>query len=188
MDLFEVIKTRRSIRKYKSDPIENEKLEMVLDAARLAPSWANTQCWRFVVVRNQEIRNKLADTLIVNPTVGANPAVNAIRTAPVTIVACAEKGISGCFNGQPATEKGDTWYMYDVALAMENLVLAAHALGLGTVHVGLFNTEEVAAILGIPGNYYVVAMTPLGYPEFQPNARPRKALSEIVFYEKFGQH
>jgi len=188
MNLIEAIKTRRSIRKYKTDPVDDKTIETVLEAARLAPSWANTQCWRFVVVKDAETRNKIADTLVVNPTVGANPAVNAIRTAPVTIVACAEKGVSGCFNGKPATEKGDTWYMYDVALAMENLVLAAHALGLGTVHVGLFDAGKVASILNIPANFYVVAMTPLGYPEFQPNARPRKALSEIVFYEKFGQH
>ena len=105
----------------------------------------------------------------------------------MVIVACAEKNVSGCFNGKASTDKGEYWFMFDVALAMENLMLAATALGLGTVHIGLFEANQVAAILGIPDNYNVVEMTPLGYPEFQPNPRPRKELAEIVYHEKFGQ-
>ena len=76
--------------------------------------------------------------------------------------------------------------MYDVALAMQNLVLTAHSLGLGTVHVGEFDAKEVAHIVGVPNGFRVVSMTPLGYPDEQPNARPRKELSEIVFYDKFS--
>jgi hypothetical protein len=121
-----------------------------------------------------------------NPTLGSNPAVNAIRNAPVVIVALAEKGLSGCFNGQMANDKGEYWFMFDVALAMQNLVLAAASLGLGTLHVGLFDTRKVAQILAVPENYYVVEMMPLGYPEYQPNPRPRKFLPEIVYYDKFG--
>jgi nitroreductase len=105
---------------------------------------------------------------------GSNPALNAIKVAPILIVACAEKGLSGCFQGKPSTDKGDSWYMFDVALAMENLVLAAASLGLGTVHVGLFDSPKIESILGIPDNFCVVEMTPLGYPEYQPNPRPRK--------------
>ncbi|MFQ6122835.1 MAG: nitroreductase family protein [Dehalococcoidales bacterium] len=180
MEVLEAIRTRRSIRKYKIDPIDDKTLEAVLEAARWAPSWRNTQCWRFIVVRDGDIKNKLADTL--NPT---NQAMDAIRNAPIVIVACAELGKSGYYDGVPVTDKGD-WFMFDVALAMQNLVLAAHSLGLATVYVGRADAKEAAKILEIPEGYCFVAMTPLGYPDQVRNPRPRKELSEIVFYDKFG--
>ena len=180
MEVLEAIKTRRSIRKYKTDPIDDKTLQTVLEAARLAPSWANTQCWRFIVVQDGDIKNKLADTL--NET---NPAMDAIRNAPLVIAACAELSKSGCYDGVPATDKGD-WFMFDVALAMQNLVLAAHSLGLATVHVGRFDAKEAANILEVPQGYCVVEMTPLGYPDQIRDPRPRKELSEIVFYDKWG--
>jgi nitroreductase len=187
MDLFEAIKTRRSIRKYKPDSIDDKLLEIVLEAARQAPSWANTQCWKFIVVKNPETRAKLAETLQPNPVLGINPAAVGVRNAPVVIVALAEKEMAGFFKGKTYTNKGQWWFMYDVAAAMANLTLAATALGLGTVHIGLFDTLKVAEILGVPDNYHIVEMTPLGYPEFWPNPRPRKELSEMVFREKFGE-
>ncbi len=180
MEVLEAIKTRRSIRKYQTTPVDDKTLEKVLEAARWAPSWSNTQCWRFVVVRDGEIKNKLADTLSDD-----NPAMDALKQAPVVIVACAELGKSGCSGGVPSTDKGD-WFMFDVALAMQNLVLAAHSLGLGTVHIGLFDAQEVARILGVPEGYCVVEMTPLGYPDQVRNPRPRKELPEIVCYDKWS--
>ena len=187
MDIFEAIKNRRSIRKYKTDPVDDKTLETVLNAARSAPSWSNTQCWKFIVVRDNSLKAQLAETLVADPALGNNPATNAIRTAPVVIVACAEKGISGFVHGKPSTDKGDSWYMFDIGLAMENLVIAATSLGLGTVHVGLIDSQKVASLLEVPDKYCVVEMTPLGYPEYQPNARPRKELKDILFHDKFGQ-
>ena len=187
MDVLEAIKTRRSIRKYKTTPVDAKTIELVLDAARRAPSWANTQCWRFIVVRDSDIKDKLADTL-VGPSDRPNPAAEAIRKAPVLIAACAELGRSGYFGrepGKPVTDKGD-WYMFDVALAMQNLVLTAHSLGLGTVHTGAFDAKRAAGILEVPGGFCVVEMTPLGYPDQEPDLRPRLELSEIVFYDKYG--
>lgn len=188
MEVLEAIKTRRSIRKYKANPLDDRTIELVLEAARWAPSWANSQCWRFIVVRDSKIRHKLADTLIA---VGDRPnrAADAIRSAPVTIVACAEVGKSGYYYREPvgpATDKGDYWYMFDVALAMQNLALAAHSLGLGTVHVGAFDAQRVAAILEVPPGFCVVEMTPLGYPDEEVEAKKRKELSEVVSYDKFG--
>jgi len=177
MEVLEAIKTRRSVRRYKTTPVDDETLELVLEAARWAPSWENTQCWRFIVVQDSNIKAELAETL------GTNPATDAIRQAPVVIVACAELGKSGYRKdeNEPATDKGDYWYMFDVALAMQNLALAAHSLGLGTVHVGRFDAQRAAAILKVPEGFCVVSMTPLGYPE----VRPRKELSEIVSHDKF---
>ncbi len=167
------------MRKYKPDPVDDNTVNLVLDAARLAPSWANTQCARFIVVRNKETQAKLSALL-------RGRGVEAIRDAPLVIVACAELGRSGYNSGKPATDKGD-WYMFDVALAMQNLTLAAHTLGLGTVHVGQFDAKEVAEILEVPEGYRVVEMTPLGFPEREGRVTPRKELAEIVFHDKFGQ-
>jgi nitroreductase len=188
MEVLKAIKMRRSIRRYKSDPVDDKTLEKILEAGRWAPSWANTQCWRFIVVRDSKIKGKLADTLVAVSADRPNRAAEAIKNAPVAIVACAEMGKSGYRFGEikePATDKGDFWYMFDVALAMQNLVLAAHSIGLGTVYIGAFDAKKVATILGVPQGFCVVAMTPLGYPDEEPPARPRKELSEIVFYDKF---
>jgi nitroreductase len=188
MEVLEAIKTRRSIRQQKPDPIDDETLQKILEAARWAPSWKNTQCWRFVVVRDNSIKAEIANCLIKSKrgdTLVDNGGTMAVIQAPVLIVACAELGKSGLNAGVFATDKGD-WYMFDTALAMQNLVLAAHALGLGTVHLGLFDATKVAEILDVPEGFCVVSMAPLGYPDEQPAARPRKELSEIVFYDKFG--
>ncbi len=188
MDIFESIKNRRSIRKFKADPVDDKMVETILDAARLAPSWTNSQIWKFIVIRDSSIKSQLADALQApSANLPANPATNAIKNAPVVIVACAEKGISGFYDGKPSTDKGEYWFLYDIALAMQNLTLTATSLGLGTVHVGLFNHAKVSAVLDVPANFEVVAMTPLGVPEYQPNPRPRKELGEIIFKEKFGQ-
>jgi nitroreductase len=188
MEVLEAIKTRRSIRKYKTTPVDNKTIEIVLEAARWAPSWANSQCWRFVVVRDADTRSKLAEALR-SVSDKPNRAIEAIRQAPVVIVACAEPGRSGYTvpeSRKPVTDKGEFWYMFDTALAMQNLTLAAHSLGLGTVHVGAFDAKQVAAILGVPPGFCVVSMTPLGYPDEEPPLRPRKELAETVFYDKFG--
>ena len=181
MELFQAIKERRSIRKYKTTPVSEEQLNSILEAARWAPSWANTQCWSFVVVRDNGTKEKLSETLS-----SVNPASTAIKSAPIVIVACAKQERSGYYKGTPVTDKGD-WFMFDVALAMQNLTLAAHGLGLGTVHVGFFDAAKTAQILGVPEGIAVVEMTPLGHPEDQPAAPRRKELSEFVFYEKYGQ-
>jgi len=189
METLQAIKTRRSIRKYKATPLDDKTIELVLEAARWAPSWANGQCWRFIVVRDDSIKAELANTLVKvqsGDTAIDNPSLRAIRSAPVVIVACAELGESGYEFGEPATDKGDFWFMFDVALAMQNLALAAHSLGLGTVHVGAMDAKKAASILEVPEGFCVVEMTPLGYPDQQPSARPRKELSEIVFRDKYG--
>ena len=181
MDIFEVIRTRRSIRHYKSTPVSDKNIDIILEAAHWAPSWNNTQCARFIVIKDNQTKAKLAETLPHN-----NPAAVAINTAPVVIVACAELKKSGFMGGQVKTDKGD-WFMFDVALAMQNLTLAAHALGLGTVHVGLFDSEKVAQILNVPDGFTVVEMTPLGVPADEGKTSRRKELAEIVFYETWGK-
>jgi len=181
MEVISAIQARRSIRRYKADPVKEEDLKVILEAARWAPSWRNSQCWRFVVVRDPRVKAELADAL--SP---GNAATSAVKEAPVVIAACAELGKSGYKRGEVCTDKGD-WFMFDVALAMQNLVLAAWSVGLGTVHVGWVDAKKAAKILQLPQDIVFVEMTPLGYPDEEPEARPRKELSEIVFYERYGQ-
>jgi nitroreductase len=191
MDVFEAIRNRRSIRHYKNDPIDDKTLEAVLEAAHWAPSWANMQCWRFITVRDPETKSQIADTLrkiTIDNELVDNAASKAIKQAPVLIVVCAETSKAGCGpDGAPVTDKGEHWYMFDIALAVENLTLAAHAMGLGTVIVGNFDATRTAKILEVPAGFCVVTMTPLGIPERKGQVSPRKKLSEVLFKEKFSR-
>ena len=187
MEVFEAINNRRSIRQQKSDPVDEKTLEKVLEAGRWAPSWANTQCWRFVVVRDAKLKEEAALTMFKRPgSTEMSPTAQAIIDAPVLIVVCAEMGKSGIRpDGSSATDKGD-WYMFDVALATQNMTLAAHTLGLGTVIIGAFDAPRVAELLGVPSGYSVVTMTPLGVPAGEGRTPSRKELAEIVSYDKFS--
>jgi nitroreductase len=184
MDVIEAIKTRRSIRKFSDRPVEPEKLRTVLEAAQMAPSWANMQCWRFVVVQDREVRARISELSYVAEYFAArgyksNPAQKALSEAPVVIVACAEPELSGDLRGQQ-------YYLTDVGIAMENLMLAAHAEGLGSVFVGVFNENELCDLLQIPPAVRIVGLFPMGYPLSEPKAGPpRKPLEEIVFHEKW---
>ncbi len=192
MDVFEAIKGRRSIRHYKPDPLDDKTVQAVLEAAHWAPSWSNLQCWRFIVVRDPARKSRLADTLgkvTVENELVENAAAAAIRQAPVLIVVCAELSGAGYRpDGTAATDKGQYWYMFDVALAMQNLTLAAHALGLGTVIVGSFDSAEAGQLLSVPAGLTVVTMTPLGVPGHRGQVSPRKALDEVLFREQYGKH
>ena len=189
MDIFEAINTRRSIRKYKPDPVDEKDLKTVLEAALWAPSWANTQCWRYIIVRDPDIKARVADTL-QRVQFGddwlENAAAQAIVQAPVLVVACAQQGIAGFQpDGAPATPRGD-WLLFDVALSIQNLCLAARSLGMGTVIVGAFDSQKTGEVLDVPEGYTVVTMTPLGYPDHTGQPPPRKGLDEIVYKEKYG--
>jgi nitroreductase len=179
MDLMEAIKGRRSIRKYKPDPIPEDALQKIMEAVRWAPSWANTQCWEVIIVKDPNIKSALANTLTKT-----NPSLSSMTEAPIVLVLCGRKGVSGFKKGEAATVKGD-WLMFDTGIAMQNLCLTAYSLGLGTVVVGMFDHKKAEEILGVPQESEVVAMTPLGYPTTEGSAPKRKELSEFIFYEKY---
>lgn len=181
MDIIKAIHERKSVRKYRIDTIPKEILGEILEAARLAPSWANTQVWRFIIVSDQAIKEQLQDTLSPN-----NPARKAMVDAPVVFCIAAQRGLSGYKQGSPATDKGD-WFMFDCGIAMEHIALAAWNFGLGTVHVGLFDAKRVEEVLQIPDGYSIVEMMPMGYFDEIPKERPRKSLEEIAFQDTFGR-
>ena len=183
MEVLEAIKTRRSVRHYKPDPVSDETLQIVLEAARWAPSWSNTQCWRFIVVRDEAMKSRLAETLT---QWNSARSASSVTQAPVVIVACAELGKSGFKDGVLSTDRDD-WYVFDVALAVQNLVLVAHSLGLGTLHIGAFDAGEAARVLKVPPGVVVIEMIPLGYAERVGKTPRRKELPEIASYESYGQ-
>ena len=182
MDVLEAIKKRRSIRAFKSTPVDQKTLDTILEAGRLAPSWANTQTWRFVVIQDNSIKTQLADS--ATATGSRNNSV--IKQAPVVIATCAELNKAGYRDGKPMTDKEGYWFMFDAALALENIVLEAQELGIGTLYIGAFDARKAEEVLGVPGGYSCVILLPLGYPDEQPEARLRKEIPEIVFKDKFG--
>jgi len=168
MELMDVVRQRRSVRKYRPDTVPQEKIDYLLEAAQLAPSWANGQCWTFIVVTDPQVKHELAEA-----------GNEWIEHAPVIIAACADPKQSGA--------KGDqSYYLLDVGIAMEHLVLAASEQGLGTCWIGWFDEKKAKKALGVPDALRVVAATPLGYPDEEPDARPRKALSEIVRKDRWS--
>jgi nitroreductase len=180
-DVIELIRGRRSIRKYQNREISEEQLTAVLEAVRWAPSWTNSQCWEVIVIKDPAIKKAIQGVL---PPPSVNPSSNAIVEAPVVIAICGKLGKSGYYKGEVATKLGD-WFMFDLGIAAQNLCLTAHYLNLGTVIVGLFDQEKVKEILKVPEGFELVALIPLGYPAQEAKTRPRKEISEFVHYDTF---
>jgi nitroreductase len=179
MDLYEAIRERRSIRRFKPDAVPADVLERLLDAAQWAPSWAHSQCCDVVVVSTLEGKTALRESL--SPT---NPAYKAIVDAPLAVAFCARTGRAGFYKGQAATVRGD-WMMFDVALAMQNFMLAAHAEGLATVCVGMFDPFKAGQAVAVPEGVEVIALTPLGYPDTEAKVPPRKPRAEFARRERY---
>ncbi|MGD8537616.1 MAG: nitroreductase family protein [Candidatus Aminicenantes bacterium] len=171
MSVLDTIRERRSVRVYKSDPIPTESLLRVLEAARLAPSGKNLQPWKFIVVRDKELKKKLAK---------ASNAQDFIAEAPLVLVACGFP--EECYRSMGRYMK--SWPV-DVTIALEHLILQAQEEGLGTCWIGSFEEVEVKSLLSVPENVRVLALTPLGYPGEIPESRGRKSIEEIVSYDSF---
>ena len=179
-DLMETILSRRSIRRYQEKDIPDDVLNNILEAARWAPSWANTQAWEFVVVKDRSIKEKIQAT--VN---NRNPSYLALVNAPVLLIVCGQLKKSGYYNEQYPTKFGSEWFMYDLGLATQNLCLAAHDSGLGTVIVGLFDHNRVGEVIKLPANHEVLVLIPLGYPDQDPKPPKRRERDEFVHYDTF---
>lgn len=169
MDVFSAISNRKSIRAYKNQEIEEEKLNKVLEAARLSPSASNKQEWKFVVVKDKNKIAKLTD---------ATNGYKFIGQAPVVIVACGtdQERVMPC---------GQNAYTVDLSIATAYMILEAYELGLGTCWIGGFSEDKVKEALGIPANVRVVSMFPLGYADGAPVIRPRKTFDEVVCVDEY---
>lgn len=160
MDFTKVVEKRRSIRRYKPDPVPDDLIKEILESARVAPSAGNRKPCHFIIVKDAERKKAmgLRDWAV---------------EAPVIVVGCADSSLS------------PTWHLVDFAIAFEHIILAATNLGLGTCWQGRLEDERIKKILNIPAPIKVVAVTSLGYPAESPEPKARKALSEMVHYEKF---
>ncbi len=160
-EVLRAIRERRSIRAFKTDPVEPEKLEAILEAGRWAPSGKNTQPWRFVIVESQEKRQQLGQLVT---------QMDMIRTAPVTIAVLLD------------TEAG-----YDrikdiqaIGACAQNMLLAAHSLGLGACWIGRVRDEQVERVLGVGEHEELMMLIPIGYPAESPPPKERKPLADLV--------
>ena len=178
-EFSQVITQRRSIRKYQNKEVSEAALNQILDAVKWSPSWANTQCWEIVVVKDQAQKEALKATL--TPT---NPAGPAMVGAPVVLAVCGKTNSAGYYKGEASTKFGD-WLLFDLGIATQSICLAAQNLGLGTVVVGLFNHIQAKKVLGLPPGYELVTLLPLGYPDHAPNPPKRREIREFVHRDKF---
>ncbi len=206
MDVREAIEKRRSIRKFKQDPIPEEKIRLLLESARLAPSGTNTQPWRFIVIKDIDTKKKLQE---------AAHNQRHVKNAPVIIVCCADLKAfkefpervdelieSGALPERtrevfiPYLSKGMDTVTKDalmvaaaanVAIAVEHIVLQAVEIGLGTCWVRWYEDDKVKEILDIPEHVEVMALLPVGVPDEEPSPRPRLSLDKIVYSDKFGE-
>lgn len=173
MDVLEAIKNRRSIRAFKNEDISSGTVEKLIDAARWAPSAGNIQPWEFIIVKNSEVKRRLAEAALNQKFV---------EEAPIVIVVCADESRS--FKGYGLRGKS-LYCIQDTAAAIQNIHLAACSLGLATCWVGAFIEEKVREILDIPDRIRPVALVPTGYPAEKPSPPSRRPLSQIIHYEKF---
>jgi len=206
MDVREAIKQRRSIRKFKPDPVPEEKIRLLLESARLAPSGTNTQPWRFIVVKDDDTKKKLQ---------AAAHNQRHIRCAPVIIVCCADLRAfkefpqrvdelieSGALPERtrevfiPYLKKGMRTVTKDalmiaaaanVAIAVEHIVLQAVEIGLGTCWVRWYEDDKVKEILDIPDHVEVMALLPVGVPDEDPAQRPRLDINKITYWEEYNK-
>lgn len=167
MDAIEAIKTRRSIRKYKQTSVDDQTVVNCLEAARWAPSADNSQPWEFIVVRNSEERKKLAEI---------HHWGRFMCESPVVVV----------FLADPRKSPG--YYHGDVAVAVQNFLLAAHSYGLGTCWMGVIGTsfeKPIKKLLGVPEELVVLCTVSLGYPDEKPRSS-RGRLEDMIHWERYG--
>lgn len=188
MDLMQAIKERRSYRAYSDQPVEEEKLQAILEAGRWAPSVMNLQPWRFFVLKNPDLKTGLKtacyETLqTIYQASGWNWvgkfSLEFLTQAPVIIVVAGDPKKTGADQFLPGRGTG---YAFSCCAAVQNMHLAAHSLGLGTLWFTLYETSRVKELLNLPAELDVVSMIVLGYPSETAAAIKRKPLEDMVSY------
>jgi nitroreductase len=174
MDFYKIIENRTSNKSYKSTPIPTEKLDKIINAALLAPSWKNKTCYRFIFINQQNLKEQISNT-IINKT---DQTANAVKQAPIIAVIVADPSESGSISDK-------SYFLVDCGIAMEHLVLAATNEGYGTCWIGSFDEKEIRRILNIPQGFSVVAMTPIGETNEGNEHYPPKDISKHIYYNNW---
>ncbi|MEN4017157.1 MAG: nitroreductase family protein [Methanobacterium sp.] len=173
MELFDAIMNRRSIRKFKDEVLEDELIEKIVEAGIWAPSAGDLESWDAVIVKDEQTKVQIAVAAYVQEFAAK---------APVLIVICANMANSGAIYGKRGRE---LYCIQDASCAAQNMMLAAYALGLGTTWIGAFKEEDVADLLQLPSHVRPVALIPIGYPDEEPEAPPRRSVKEVLHREKY---
>ena len=206
MDVLKPIKDRRSIRRFKSDPIANEKIRVLLESARLAPSGTNSQPWRFIVIKNKETLKDLQKASHNQRHVGTAPLViaccadiNAFYEFPERVDELIESGalpeksrsvfVPSLKKSLNSTSKSNMLIAAagNTAIAITHMMIQATEIGLGSCWVRWFDDNKVKEILNVPQNVEVMALLPVGIPDENPSPRPRMPIDDLTFYEQYGE-
>ncbi len=184
MELEKVILTRRTTRKFTDYVVTEEEINKIMELARWTPSWANTQSWEFVIIRDKEKMEKIADLYSKN-----NAAIKCAKKASVLIIGCIKNRIAGYKKEETWTKfENESWGMYDLGAAVQNISLEIHNLGLGSVIVGAMDHNKIKEIIKLPENYEVVVSLAVGKPfEIKKEGPRRKELKEFVYLDEFGK-
>lgn len=179
MEFEEVVKGRRSVRKFINKSVEHDKIENVIKMASYAPSWKNTQAVRYTVVEERKIIKEIAENCVMNFEFNSN----IIKHAPMIVIISTISGRSGFErDGSFSTSKGDKWEMFDAGIAAQTFCLSAYNHGLGSVIMGIFDEEKLHNLLNLPENQNIAAILAVGYSDESPIMPKRKDVKEIVNY------
>lgn len=177
MNVTECIKRRRSIRKFKPDPIDHSIIDSIISTVSYSPSWKNTQITRYIAIEDPSLLEEIAG----NYTPEFNSRI--IRQAPVLMALTFIKGLCGYeTDGSCSTKKGDRWQMFDVGICAQTFCLAAEEQGLGTVIMGIFDEDEISRLLQLPKDQELAVLIAVGLPDIEPQAPKRKHVEELLQY------
>lgn len=177
MEALECIKTRRSVRRFTDEPVTREQVAEVVSAAAYAPSWKNTQIARYILVEDQQKIQTIGQDCVLDFTYNAKTLSHAPALVAVTMIT----GRSGYEKDGSFTSPLKThWQSFDAGIAAQTFCLAAHALGLGTVIMGIYDPDKVAKVLDVPENQVVAALIAVGHPAQDPAVPPRKTVDELL--------
>ena len=178
-DLMDIVKGRRSIRSFENKDVPEGELQKLLEAVQWSPSWANTQCWEVVVIKDPAIKQELQEK-----SVKKNPASKGLVEAPIVLALCGKKKSSGYYKNEVTTKFGD-WMLFDLGIISQSICLVAHKLGLGTVIVGMFDHDQAGKILKVGDDYELVVLIPVGYPAKDSQVPKRREISEFTHHNTF---
>ncbi len=176
MQFYNVIENRTSVKKFKNTSIDREKIDRMLNAAMMSPSWKNASSYKFIIVEEENKKNIIADA--INNKTGE--AAKSVREAPMITVVVADPNESGVIDDKQ-------YYLVDGAIAMEHFILAATAEGYGTCWIAAVDENAIKDVLNIPENYRIIGLTPVGEIQEQKNHYDKKDAGEYVFLDSWNK-
>ncbi len=179
MDAISVIKERRSVRKFKNEKVDRATMTEIVDISRWSPSWANYEIVRYTLVDDELLIKKLADNGVNDFVYNIDTLKNAKGVAVLSYVK-GKSGKLGQEKGEYASNRADSWEMFDSGIACQTFCLAAHAKGIGTCIMGVINVENISEIINLPSDETVAALVVYGYPESGSNSSSRKNVDELL--------